>query len=56
MPQRQDSFGDRSYHNMNMQSSPAGPLGLVQPPPSLTPPAFGGTTGLGLGRLNCLHF
>lgn len=52
-PQRQDSFSDdkfRVYHNMNAQSSQAGPLGLVQPPPAITPPALGGNTGLGLGK------
>ena len=57
MPQRQDSFSDdkfRVYHNMNAQSSAAGPLGLVQPPPAITPPALGGNTGLGLGKFS-LH-
>ena len=55
MPQRQDSFSDdkfRVYHNMNAQSSAAGPLGLVQPPPAITPPALGGNTGLGLGKFS----
>ena len=51
MPQRQDSFPDGAYHNMNMQSSPAGPLGLVQPPSPMTPPALAGATGLGVGEL-----
>jgi len=54
MPQRQDSFEDpkfRQYPGMGMSSSPAGPMGLVQPPPPpLTPPSLGGTTGLGLGE------
>ena len=55
--QRQDSF-EGNYHNMHMQSSPAGPLGLVQPPSPMTPPALAGGTGLGVGKLYCViqHF
>lgn len=47
MPQRQDSFND---HGLYMQSSPAGPLGLVQPPAISSP--LGNTSGLGLGMLS----